>query len=781
MRQRKYNAFTLIELLTVIAISGILITLIIIPLVQGFNLTRQGAALADAQDRARLIIGKIAKEIGNATGVRDNTGYRGAITVVVPGKPDINGKQPDIPVTLQYAKCDIVKPAEGDPTRGASGAFINPNTGKEDPTQAAPKGQIVLPLAPGATIVRYWIALRDPITANGGPAKYENPYDGILMSKAAVRDNLFSLYRAEIQPYVYTDAGPRVNLALFQDVDGDDVPDDIDDPAFFTLLPTADYSTTTGVLTAAGQAKVKKMNYWLGDGIANIPDPNYPGDPGHIIKCPLGRAAIVTELQRFDMIQPQYDLRTRQVQYDNITDYTEPSTAAFRPRLIPLAQFKPTRISSDPAEGEEAIRLGEETENATDIAPDVFTTKYGGWTSAVIRTWTSDWDHADPNFNDYEVGRSDPRNGQTGYAPGFSIYWFDPDSGGEETLDGKEMFDVQAYQNGVSLGGATYPFSAAIQQANLRSSWLTDVNAAKMRSVFTPYFPDTTRGKLVGSFDISQVGLIGTPPPPADPNNLPSALAGAGSPLTEPRPASDSEVYSPADPAASSAPSGAYAINGCFNKVWNLYDGSDSSHPNLRPDIQRFIDLRLTPQGDSTTSTMTPTDPSPLNPDPTIGFERARIVPGSEEVYGPDQTPGENFGRNIRYLRVVQNPGPNQYKINYVNLTEPDYSIAYPGLPALPAGGVYDPTNITSAVIQPRFKAGYIQLNSDANAPIPAGEFQVFYKFQFTHPSDAFAVDYDSRPVMSINLTIRTFPQSSFPNAQSVSVKTSATVRNFIR
>src|SRR3954466_6952306 len=105
-KKRPYNAFTLVELLTVIAISAILITLIIVPLIQGFNLTRQGQAIAEAQDRARLISDRIAVEIGNAAGVRDNTGYKGSITVVVPGKL-VGTVQPDVPVTLPYGKLDI--------------------------------------------------------------------------------------------------------------------------------------------------------------------------------------------------------------------------------------------------------------------------------------------------------------------------------------------------------------------------------------------------------------------------------------------------------------------------------------------------------------------------------------------------------------------------------------------------------------------------------------------------------------------------------------------------
>lgn len=748
--RRRPNAFTFIELLTVIAISAILITLIIIPLIQSFNLTRQGQAIADAQDRARIISDRIKTEIGNAAAIRDNTGLKGSITVIVPGKPTgPNNAQDDIPVTLPYAKLDIVRPAEGDPTRGPSGALVNPDTGKEDPTLSAPKGQVVLPLAPGATIVRYFIALRSPLDAGGLPNRYTNPYEGILMPRSGRRDNLYSLFRSEAQPYVYTTDGPRVNLALFQDADNDNVPDDIDDPAFFTMLPTTDYNPTNRALTPAGALKAKRIKYWLGQGVVDITDPD---DASKVIRCPLGRATLVTELSRYDMIQPIFDRRTREIAYDNIADPIEPAVQRLRPRIVPLAQFRPTRISSDPAQGEQAVRLGEETENATEIAPDVFTTLYGGWVSAVIRTWPVGWDRLDPDNNTYLVGRNDPRNGQPSYAPGFSIYAFDPDSGEEETLGGIELFDVKEYEQGVASSGS-YPFSRAITAADSRSNWLTSTDASTLRAIFTPYFPDNVTGKLVASFAINEVGDPAGAP--TNPNNLPEANTG----LTESPVQSTGagEAYSPVpDPTA-------YHINGCFNRVWN-------EQPQLRPDIQRFIDLRVTPQSDLT--------PSPLDPDPAIGFARARIVPGSEEVTGPDQNPGGHYGQPILYTRVPRNPGPNQYRINYVDQTEPDYALL--GLPNPPPS--YDGTNLVSSVIQPRYKAGYIELNSDPNAPLPQGSFQVFYRFQFTRPNDAFAVDYDSRQVMSINLTIRTFPQSNVsPNAQAVSVKTSAIVRNFIR
>jgi hypothetical protein len=107
--------------------------------------------------------------------------------------------------------------------------------------------------------------------------------------------------------------------------------------------------------------------------------------------------------------------------------------------------------------------------------------------------------------------------------------------------------------------------------------------------------------------------------------------------------------------------------------------------------------------------------------------------------------------------------------------------------------GSYDPQNFVSAIVQPQYKAGYIQLNSDPGSPLPKGEIRVSYRFQFTKSrtgtsaqlaglkTDVFAVDYDSRELMTILVSIRSYPQSNQPNAQTVSLQTTAKVRNYIR
>ncbi|RYG64641.1 hypothetical protein EON77_19470, partial [bacterium] len=177
------------------------------------------------------------------------------------------------------------------------------------------------------------------------------------------------------------------------------------------------------------------------------------------------------------------------------------------------------------------------------------------------------------------------------------------------------------------------------------------------------------------------------------------------------------------------------SINARFNKIWIDAQKGYNNVPSAfaeRGVAHRFIDLRLTP-----TSVTTANPVGVLSPlDPRQGFTRARIVPGSEEVFGPDMSPGPNYGVEIRYRRTTRDvPGPNEYRINYVDLQAPgttdalgnfveDYSQSL-GLPAGSAvpPATYKPTDFVSAVVQPRYKAGYLVLCSEPNVPIPAETF----------------------------------------------------------
>jgi len=736
------RAFTLVELLTVIAISAILLTLIVVPVFQSFALTRQAQTLSDAQDKGRVLTERIGREVARAVAVRGSNrviANVNGIDVTVPGtslvvrvpQVDANGgllnPRTDVEVLVPYAKMDLVQASEGGQI-GPNGGFIDPVTGKEDPTLRNAKGQVVLPVAPGSTIVRWWIGLRDPFSL------YNNPYDGLLLARNGSRDNLYVLYRAEVEPRVFN-AGAYVGNDQFFELDAGGNPV-LDDPEFF--MPNVD----AGGNPITNDAKADRIRNWLSRGV------------------------VQTEVSRYDMIQALYDKGSRRV-----------LNVGGIPQLLPLIQFRPTRVDNEPAEGSVAVRLGEETDNAAAIAPDTFTTRMGLWSNAVVRTWPQAWLGTDSSRNEYLVGRIDANSGLPGFAPGFSIYAFDPDLSLDDFNTGTEVFDLDTYDR-ARAGAGRYPFSQAVRAADTRTGWLSN---PQLRALFTPYWFDTAKGKIVASFGLDEVGDPNIAPLPASPENLPLV------PTTR-----DGNAYTPQnDPVLGGNfyDANFANVNSRFNKVFDLWRNDAANTYGIRnidpSRIHRFIDLRVTPQADGT--------PSPLAPQ--FGF-KAAIVPGSEIVFGPDQIPGPNYGNPIRYVRVNGEPGPNQYRINYTNLKEPnDYTLL--GLSGTALSGfdpnVYDAQQFTSAVIQPQYRAGYLQLNSNPNQPIPNGNIQVAYRFQFTGArtgsalasgglrSDAFAVDYDSRELMSILLTIRAYPQSNAPNPQNVTLKASAKVRNYIR
>lgn len=763
--RRGIRAYTLVELLTVIAITAVLLTIIILPIVQTFNLTRTAQAFADAQDNARRLMERISREIGNSAYVRDNSGLKGSINIAVPAGPGSVGPNPLVAVTLPYSKLDLWQPAQDG--AGVPGAWVNPNTGKIDPTLQAPKGQVTFPAAPGLILVRYFVGLREPVVYSQGAGTYvnnpyNNPYrvwsktaaDGALLkSRGGGRDNLFQLYRAEVVPYVWridkfgtpNSQAMRPNLAYFDSDATDTQIVDFDDPNFFR--PNGDDSVAAGANLPGGAANIAKNQRIL----------NW-----------LKHSTVQTELSRYDMVQPIFDKRSLAVVFDPIPG------GYYAPRLNSLVSFRPSRVNEGAAEGQQVGRLGDETDNGAAIAPDVFRTQFGGWANTVIRTYpvfsrpSPSWTSTDP----YLIGRAGPTTN-------FGIYGIDPTTMTDDLNQGVLLFDESAYEQAVT-SGQYYPFSIGLASANAVSGWLSSpALIAFYGPNFIPYAPDPNLGRITASFSITQVGDSAS----ALANNANAPVAACGVALTPTNdPGLGAGVFSDAQYAS---------LNRRFNKVWNDYS-------TLRPDIHRFIDLRVTPQIDGAAS--------PL--DPTLSFGRARIVPGSEEVYGPDQRPGPNYGRTIRYTRTtIANPGPNEYRINYVDQVEPDYT--NPGLGIPPAAlvgfnpNVYSATNFVSAVYQPRYKAGYIQLNSDPNVPLPEddpstvaaldAQVKVFYRFQFTkaerkpgQPSgiglqDSFAVEYDSRQLMQILVTVRNYPQSTLPNSQSVTLKAEAPVRNFLR
>lgn len=224
------KGFTLIEILTVVGLTAIIMFLVFGPVVHSFNMTHRTEVMIRAQDDARLALNMVRRDLANAMYVYDNTRDYVNMHVV-----DQSGR--DVVVPVLYAKIDMVLPrmrayctSENHPNskpREMPRHYVDPNSGEENTLwdEATPicpydhsRLQIrpVQPLTPDTKIVRYFIGLADP------NRPYANPY--LYKFTTAQDQNMYILYRAEFSP-----SDPR----LFPDVSRDNIAQNIHDPDFF--------------------------------------------------------------------------------------------------------------------------------------------------------------------------------------------------------------------------------------------------------------------------------------------------------------------------------------------------------------------------------------------------------------------------------------------------------------------------------------------------------------------------------------------------------------------
>ena len=223
--------------------------------------------------------------------------------------------------------------------------------------------------------------------------------------------------------------------------------------------------------------------------------------------------------------------------------------------------------------------------------------------------------------------------------------------------------------------------------------------------------------------------------------------------------------------------------------------------------LRRVLDLKVIQKGNWAGLPLNKTmgdSPLRLFNTPINGtFRTARIVPGSEKVWGPDQRPGPHYGHKILYTRVPLNsaePGMNEYKIRYedenpqgssgdlaflrVGFIEFNSTTdngkdgafnfeAYNEVTGNPPINtpVYPPHSL------PTVKTGPDGMLGGAFGLTPADPVEVSYEFQMNRPNDVVKVDYLTRELMNVQLQTRLYdPASSRP--QIVELGNKIKVRN---
>jgi len=307
VRQAVAQAFTLIELIIVIALTAVLLGLLLIPLVSAIRYTQQAQIVTAAQDAARVTRETITRELGKAVFVFDGTSHPFLSATAPVAGDDRYTNFLDLPlldknggpvVAHAYnAKLDFVLAKVND------GGTVDPTT-NEPITYALSKNggsavisnpSLVFPTAPGTSAVRYFIGLKDPNGLKDPTKPYNNTREGHANGST---DNTYILYRAQYQPYTAVpDAsgkvtGQQANTALFAtraklDAAGQPVKDasgkpvqipELDDPDFFRTVTSSDVNWLNdahGVYTASEiLAHNNRVDKWREIAKPVIPGPN---------------------------------------------------------------------------------------------------------------------------------------------------------------------------------------------------------------------------------------------------------------------------------------------------------------------------------------------------------------------------------------------------------------------------------------------------------------------------------------------------------------------------
>ncbi len=717
------RGFTLIELLVVIAITAVLFFLLVRPLIESLRLTQRAQLQAAAQDSARKTLEIISRELSSAVYVFDNAShpftlapgtvptasdslFTNFLDLDIPNDPNA----PTSPGTTMVAhafnaKLDFV-PAR----RSASGGLIDPTTG--DPIAATQSGSgsatlnttgLQFPLAPGTTIIRYFIGLKNPTIS------YRNTAEKLGLNttgNANNVDNTYVLYRVQFpvsneidpatkKPSVNAD-GTTINEKLFMpkhDASGNVLNQpELDDPDFFRYVNQNGASDVNWLDAAHG---------------------NYPAQVNTSVGTPAGHNNRVDNWEKIAkpvITAPNIDLLVLPRYADGTPIYdanhvpssgstTDPVRAGdpATPTVKTSINFTPATVTGDaaPSTSSDYSSLGIPM-NAADngglpYVPTVYTASSQSWGFPPHITLAPQTLSVSTPYYTTDLGTSStPPAAGIAVSPGDLMEYYHAGTADPANPRGTAVYDVT---QGIVLQSATLQHSYVPLAVNPDTGTL---------SFDTPALPNPNNQNSQQSSGYQQYNRYWTAS--ADDVNKGNLLACPAPIGTTP-----------------------YGYN--------------------TPGILDLTNLTCDTSGNLTEFGAAGNNTSPL---PKIGqaptalqCANAFIVPGSVRVYGPDQTEGPNKGNSILY--TLASPGVpltyNQYRVDYLNSLLTFDIDAGNQLPIVQANG-------SQAKVQ-------ITFNYQANLA-PA---DTTHQISGTNPASPLLVkvDYQTRDLLDINIGVRVY------------------------
>ncbi len=716
--RRLRQGFTLIELLVVIAITAVLFFLLVRPLIESLRLTQRAQLQAAAQDSARKTLEIISRELASAVYVFDNAGhpftlpagttptandtlFTNFLNLDIPNDPNSGDTNAGKTVVAHAfnAKLDFV-PAR----RSASGGLIDPTTG--DPVAATQNGSgsatlnttgLQFPLAPGTTVIRYFIGLKDPTIS------YRNTAERLGLNTTGNTknvDNTYILYRVQFPLYKKVTAADgtvtyAVNDALLR-VNPTTQKPELDDPDFFRYVSATDIDWLSPNHVAYG-----------GAGAESIANHDTRVDAWEKIAKPVITAPNIDllVLPRYADGTPVYDATTHVPSSGSTTDPVR--AEAVTPTVKTSINFTPATVTGDAAPstssdyGSLGVPMNAADNDGLPYVPTVYTASSQSWGFPPHITLA-------------------PQGGLTTATPYYTTDT-NPTSlapTGNASISTADPGDLMEYYH----TGTNDPTGKPVYDIT-KGCVIATAGAASHNYVPMAVNPDT--GTL--SFD--------TPALPA-PNNQASTQTGGYLPYNRYWTASADDINK------GNLVSCPTLIGTTMNGTPGLLDLT-----NLACDAGGNL-TKLVPSGGTMgLNTGSNTSPLPKLGAAAVGLQCANafIVPGSVRVYGPDQMEGPNKGNSILYT-LASPTVPltyNQYRVDYLNSLLTFNVDGGAQLPTVKADGspVTDKVQVTFNYQANLAPADNTKQISGAN---PASPLLV-------------KVDYQTRDLLDINIGVRVY------------------------